>query len=96
MKINMSDKVFQWYKEELALNQGDCIRFYIRYGGFNCFVKSFSLGMDKVSPEQYHTKIEKDGITFFIEDCDTWYFDDKDLVIDFNEQLGEPEFTQAC
>lgn len=96
MKINMSDQAFQWYKEELALTQGDCIRFYIRYGGFNSFVKGFSLGMDKDVPEQSHTKVEKDGVTFFIEDCDTWYFDDKDLVIDFNEQLGEPEFTQAC
>ncbi|WP_338472278.1 HesB/YadR/YfhF family protein [Niallia sp. XMNu-256] len=95
MKIEMSDKVFQWYKEELALNRGDCIRFYIRYGGFNSFVKGFSLGMNKDLPEQSHTKIEKDGITFYIEDCDTWYFDNKDLVVKFNEKLGEPEFLQA-
>jgi len=95
MQIRMSDQVFQWYKEELALSEGDFIRFYIRYGGLNSFVKGFSLGMDKENPEQTHTQIEKDGITFFIEDSDTWYFDDRDLLIEFNEKLGEPEFRQA-
>jgi uncharacterized protein YneR len=95
MQIKMSDKVFQWYKEELSLTEGDCIRFYIRYGGFNSFIKGFSLGLDKDTPEQFNTRIEKDGLTFFIEDSDTWYFDDKDLEIEFNEQLGEPEFRQA-
>lgn len=95
MKIRMSDQVFQWYKEELSLTKGDFIRFYIRYGGLNSFIKGFSLGMDKDTPEQTHTKIEKDGITFFIEDSDTWYFDDKDLLIEFNNQSGEPEFMQA-
>ena len=95
MKINMSEQVFQWYKEELALHEGDCIRFYIRYGGLNSSIKGFSLGMEMDTPQQTHAKVENDGITFFIEDCDTWYFDDKDLVIDFNENLGEPEFKQA-
>ena len=94
MKIKMSEQVFQWYKEELSLTKGDHIRFYIRYGGLNSFVKGFSLGMEKDTPEETQTRIEKDGITFFIEDRDTWYFDNKDLVIEYNEQLTEPEFRQ--
>ena len=44
MQIKMSEQVFQWYKEELSLTKGDHIRFYIRYGGLNSFVKGFSLG----------------------------------------------------
>lgn len=95
MQITMSDKVVEWYKEDLSLTEGDFVRFYIRYGGFNSFIKGFSLGIDKETPEQSHILIEKDGITFFIEDNDTWYFDDKDLVIDFNEQLEEPVFLQG-
>jgi uncharacterized protein YneR len=95
MQITMSDKVVQWYKEDLALTEGDFVKFYVRYGGFNSFIKGFSLGIDKEKPEQTHTQIEKDGITFFMEDTDTWYLDNKDLVIEFNEQLGEPEFRQG-
>jgi uncharacterized protein YneR len=95
MQIKMSDQVFQWYKDELSLTDGDFIRFYVRYGGFNSFIKGFSLGIDKETPEQNHTRIEKDGITFFIDNRDTWYFDEKDLAIEFNEQLGEPEFRQT-
>jgi uncharacterized protein YneR len=95
MQIKMSDQVFQWYKDELSLTKGDTIRFYVRYGGFNSFIKGFSLGLDKDLPAQNHIGIEKDGITFFIDQQDTWYFDDKDLTIVFNEQLGEPEFKQV-
>lgn len=95
MRITMSEKVFNWYKEELSLNQGDFVRFYIRYGGFNSFISGFSLGMDKDIPERSNIQLEKDGVIFFIEDEDVWYFDDKDLVIEFNEKLGEPEFRQA-
>lgn len=95
MQISMSDRVFQWYKEEMSLTKGDCVRFYIRYGGFNSFVSGFSLGMDKDTPEQPDTRIEKDGITFFIENSDIWYFDNKNLLIEYNEQLEEPEFKQV-
>ncbi|KAA9021034.1 HesB/YadR/YfhF family protein [Niallia endozanthoxylica] len=94
MQITMSDKAVEWYKEDLSLTEGDFVRFYVRYGGLNSFVKGFSLGIDKDRPEQSHTRMEKDGITFFIEDDDTWYFDDKDLLIDFNEKLEEPVFSQ--
>nr|WP_184530364.1 hypothetical protein [Bacillus benzoevorans] len=95
MQITMSDKVVQWYKEDLALTEGDFVKFYVRYGGFNSFIKGFSLGVDKERPEQTYTQIKKDGITFFMEDTDTWYLEDKDLVIEFNERLGEPEFHQG-
>lgn len=94
MQITISDKVVQWYKEDLALNEGDFVKFYVRYGGFNSFIKGFSLGVEKAKPEQAHTQTKKDGITFFMEDSDTWYLNNKDLIIDFNEQLGEPEFRQ--
>ena len=50
--------------------------------------------MEKDTPEETQTRIEKDGITFFIEDCDTWYFDNKHLVIEYNEQFTEPEFKE--
>ena len=59
----MSDQVFQRYKEELSLTKGDNIRFYIRYGGLNSFIKGFSLGMDKDTPEQTQIRVDKDGVT---------------------------------
>lgn len=96
MQIKMADKVVEWYKEDLSLTTGDCVRFFVRYGGFNSFVKGYSLGIDKEAPEHANIRVEKDGITFFVEDNDAWYFDDKDLVIKFNEKLGEPEFVQGA
>lgn len=95
MKISISDKAFEWYKEDMNLTEGDCVKFYVRYGGFNSFMKGFSLGVDKTNPEHAKAQFEKDGITFFMEDDDIWYLDNKDLIVDFNEQLGEPEFRQG-
>lgn len=91
MHITMSDQVFQWYKNELSLNKGDFVRFYIRYGGFNSFIKGFSLGIEKDTPEKTASRVEKEGITFFVEEDDSWYFDNKNLLIEMNPQ-GEPEF----
>ena len=59
MQITMSDKAVQWYKEDLALTEGDSVRFYVRYGGFNSFIKGFSLGIDKEKPKQAYTQFEK-------------------------------------
>ena len=33
-----------------------------------------------------------DGVTFFVEDSDQWYFDGRDLTVDLDEKSGEPVF----
>lgn len=95
MQIKVSNKALNWYKNELSLHEGDCVRFFVRYGGFNCFVTGYSLGIKKEQPERPGIVLKKDGITFFMEEDDVWYLDQKDLVIEFNETLDEPEFKQA-
>lgn len=94
MKINICDKALSYYKDELSLAKGDCVRFFVRYGGFNSFIKAFSLGLSFEEPESCGAKFEKDGITFFVENDDLWYFEEKDLVVAYNDQLNEPVFTQ--
>lgn len=84
-----------WYKEELALSAGACIRFFVRYGGHSSIQSGFSLGISKDHPVHPIVSIEQDGLTFFIEESDLWFFDGHDLIIQFNEKLGEPEFLYA-
>jgi uncharacterized protein YneR len=92
MNINMSEKAFAWYKDELQLQKGDHVRFFVRYGGCSTVQKGFSLGVHKEEPIDAGAIFEKEGITFFIEERDLWYFDGRNLHIDFDDKLNEPIF----
>ncbi|RAK18463.1 uncharacterized protein YneR [Anoxybacillus vitaminiphilus] len=92
MKIIIKPKAFKWYKEELDLKQGDFVRFFARYGGCSNVQKGFSLGINKEAPLSPGVQTVIDGITFFIEEGDMWYFDQHNLIVDFDEQWGEPVF----
>jgi len=92
MKIIVQPKALNWYVEELDLREGDFVRFFARYGGCSTVQKGFSLGLAKEPPLNIGAKSEINGVTFFIEENDLWYFDNNNLTVDFDEQLNEPIF----
>jgi uncharacterized protein YneR len=92
MEIMIKPKALEWYKEELDLHEGDFVRFFARYGGCSTVQKGFSLGINKEAPLHPVAQTTIDGVTFFIEDNDIWYFDGHNLIVDFNEQADEPVF----
>jgi len=89
----MSEAAANWYKEELMLADESYVRFHVRYGGVGGNIPGFSLGLSLEQPMQIHTAIKINNITFYIEDADAWYFDEKNLVITLNDQLNEPQFS---
>lgn len=93
MRIIISEEAAHWYKEELDLTESAYVRFYVRYGGVGGNVPGFSIGLANEPPTQMHTSVKVNHITFYIEEQDAWYFEGKDLIITFNEQLNEPQFT---
>jgi uncharacterized protein YneR len=92
MKIHISNDAANWYKNEMHLKSGDCIRFFARYGGHSTIQQGYSLGIAVENPHDIAVKEEKCGITYYIEDKDLWYFDEQDLYVDYNATLNEPEF----
>lgn len=92
MKIHISNEAAQWYKDELHLQNGDNVRFFARYGGHSSVQHGFSLGLSTENPMDIGVQEVIGGITFFIEDRDLWYFDDKNLYIELSQQYQEPEF----
>lgn len=54
--------------------------------------KRLLLGVSKDEPRQIGVSAEKDGITFFVEESDVWYFDGHDLLVTYNESAEEPVF----
>lgn len=92
MKIHMTDMVAKWYEEELDLVKGDHVRFFARYGGTSTLQSGFSLGIQKEEPINEGASLDKNGIRYFIEESDLWYFDSHDLYINMSPNTNEPEF----
>ncbi|MDF0727994.1 HesB/YadR/YfhF family protein [Cytobacillus sp. S13-E01] len=95
MQFTISDKAAKWYKSELNLSDGNEVRFYVRYGGYSPIQSGFSLGVSIDEPETPAIQAEEEGITFFVEEKDLWYFDNHNLNISYNEKKAEPEFTYS-
>ncbi|HLS35677.1 MAG TPA: HesB/YadR/YfhF family protein [Bacillota bacterium] len=93
MKIHMSEEAAKWYKEEMLLENGDFVRFFPRYGGVGGNIPGFSIGIKSDTPNQIAAKVTLSEITFYIENDDLWYFDKKDLKVNFNDKLNEPEYS---
>ena len=97
MNIQIHSKAAAWYKTELDLAEGQYVRFFARYGGTSTIQSGFSLGISTEEPVDVGALTEQDGISFYIEEKDLWYFDGRDLSIEWNEDRNEPvfHFTKA-
>lgn len=91
MKLQINERAATWYEEELEMDANSCLRFFVRYGGAGN-VPGFSLAIKQDEPHQPHASVQVNGITYYVEESDAWYFEDKDLIVNFNEKLNEPVF----
>lgn len=89
MKIIVSKEAHNWFKREMDIETGDAIRFYVRYGGSSPFHEGFSLGMNREEPHQVGVTLEQDGVLFYIEKDDEWFFNEHDLYVHVDEVLDE-------
>ncbi|MFC4618806.1 HesB/YadR/YfhF family protein [Camelliibacillus cellulosilyticus] len=89
MQIIITEEALEWFKDEFQLTSGDAIRFYVRYGGASPIQEGFSLGVMADSPNDPSARVEIEGIHFFVEAKDAWYFKDYDLkvVTDKNKEI---------
>ncbi|MCP1124415.1 hypothetical protein CN326_15595 [Bacillus sp. AFS018417] len=92
MNISVSKEAVSWYKNELGLQTGDALRFFVQYGGCSTVQKGLSLGIRKDEPATPAVQIQEDGITFFIEGDDEWFFDGHDLSVTFSNDDDFPQF----
>ncbi len=90
--MTVTDQAITWFKDELQLNKGDFVQFFVRYGGCGNFQTGFSLGVAEKEPEDPAVSFEKDGIQFYVEKKDEWYFDNEDFYVDYNEDKEEIEY----
>ena len=93
MKLDVTHQAAEWYKEEYEIKKETELRLFVRYGGIGGLIPGFSLGVNIEKPDQIYAQKKVENLTIYIEEKDAWYFDDKDLLIEFNTDLSEPEFS---
>lgn len=93
MKIAISDLALKWFKEDFGAKAGDYVKFFARIYGSSPVQESYTLGFTKEDPIDIAVRTELDGIVFFVEESDLWYFNGHDLHVDYNEKTDELEFT---
>lgn len=93
MKITIGNEAIDWFKEEMGLNNGDYVKFFAKIYGTSPVQDSFALGFAKEDPIDMCASTEVDGITFFVEVMDEWFFNGHDLHVDYNENEDELEFS---
>lgn len=89
MKLEVSKDVAQWFINEMDLVKGDSIKFFGKVYGEN----GFSFALDKVEPSRPQLELVVEGINFYIEKSDAWFFLDSDLSITLDKDLNEPKYN---
>ncbi|WP_347860538.1 HesB/YadR/YfhF family protein [Salimicrobium sp. PL1-032A] len=93
MDLTVTKDAAKWYKEELELNDSDSMQFYVRYGGAGGLQPGFSLGIKVDTPYEAVAETNVEGITFYVEKSDEWYFDTYSLHVSYDEKWEEPDFS---
>ncbi|AQP53061.1 hypothetical protein CBF34_02905 [Vagococcus penaei] len=91
MKLDISNDAHNWYVNELELEKGDSLRIYGKYGGATNVHVGLSTGITVTAPTKPAYSVEKDGITYYIEETDAWFFDDYVLKIELEHD--EPTYV---
>lgn len=89
MKLNIDKEVVEWYKKELHLKDGQSIKLYGKvYGPMN----GFSMAIEITEPTRPFFTQELDGVTFFVEKNDAWFFEDKEINATMDSTYKEPRY----
>lgn len=92
MKIHLSEQAIQWFEEEMDVSSGDYIKFYARYGGSSKLHEGFSMGLTKEDPDELAFENVINGVHYYVEERDIWFFDGHDLYIDMDSSTDELSF----
>lgn len=92
MEIVISNQALKWFKEDIGLKSGDKLRFYTQIYGNSPVQKGYSLAFTVEEPLNVSASTEIDGILFYVENDDLWYFDGHDLHVDYDEKEDELEY----
>ncbi|AYW45223.1 iron-sulfur cluster biosynthesis protein [Tetragenococcus koreensis] len=92
MNLTITPEALGWFKREIDLESDMGIKFFGKVYGSTQVHDGFSIGMSVDRPEHPMIEKEMDGINFFAEEADDWFFKNYDLTVDYDEKLDEPKY----
>lgn len=92
MNITVTEKAHDWFIEEIGLKKGDGIRFFGKVYGSTEVHDNFSVAINVGTPNDPLSTLEVDGITYFIEKTDDWFFKGYDFKVAYDEKLKEVSY----
>lgn len=91
MKLNITEEAANWYIKEMDLTDGDSLKFFGKVYGKNGF--SIALAVMKATRPEASTTIN--GVTFYVERADAWFFEGHDLSVTLDSKLKEPNYEMV-
>lgn len=93
MKLQVTPQAAKWFADEMDLEQGEAIRFYIQlYGSSGTEHHNYSLGIMRDTPSEDATvSTEVGGIMFFFAEGDKWFLDDYEMSVTIEND--EPKYS---
>lgn len=92
MKLIITPKAQHWFKDEVGVLPENGVRFYGKIYGKTDVHEGFSIGMSVEEPSNPLVMEVLDGISYFIEETDDWFFKGYDLTADYDEEKAEPKY----
>lgn len=93
MKIEVSERAQKWFEQEMGISGKKGVRFLGKVYGSSQIHEGFSVGLDVDEPVSPIGKVEYNGILYYVEDADDWFFNGYDLHVGFDEKQREPEYN---
>ncbi len=85
MKITISDSASKWFQDEMGLSAGNGVRFYGKVYGSTPVHEGFSLALTRDDhPHDIYSQTIKDGISYYINQGDEWFFKGYDFGVDYD------------
>ncbi|GAA3401295.1 HesB/YadR/YfhF family protein [Paenibacillus hodogayensis] len=80
MKLSVTDAAVFCFSKEWGFREGEHIRVYVRYAGGG--EDPYALGIMSGKPMDAGLESKAGGMTFFMEETDLWYLEERDLTLD--------------
>lgn len=92
MKLIISKEAQEWFAREMGISTERGVRFLSKVYGCSPIHDNFSLAVEVNEPSNPYVLVKEQGISYFIETGDEWFFDGYDFEVGYNTTLDEPEY----
>ena len=89
MHISIDEKATSWFTKEFEMTKPFSIRMFPQYAGFGEKHKGYSLAFSAETPTNVGFIQVINGINFYIEGNDVWFFEDTETLLSVDNLQNE-------